>query len=139
MGQSKLVLPADPDGISAVLDKVLSEAALKRVPKHPDQRDVVLALLARGLDRRYPYTEPELRERLEEALAEMSAEVDHVTCRRYMVDLGFLKRDRAGTRYFLNTARLAESVTDQALAEADQLIDEVIAAKRARRKGHALP
>lgn len=132
-------MPASVDAVLAVLDKALSEAALRRIPKHPIQRDVVLALLCRSLERRYPYSEVELRESLESALDEMSADVDHVTCRRYMVDLGFLKRDRAGQRYFLNAPRLDEVVSEPALVEADVLIDSVIATKRARRKGHALP
>ncbi|TDJ35255.1 MAG: DUF2087 domain-containing protein [Gammaproteobacteria bacterium] len=98
--------PASTEAVSAVLRKVLPEGRLNRIPRHPEHRNIVLAIFCLGLHRRYQYTETELNEFLKEQLDHMCSTVDHVTCRRYLVDLGFVKRDRAGKRYFLNFPRV---------------------------------
>ena len=69
-----------------------------------------MALLSLHLERRYPYSELELKDTLIEALKMFRSSIDYVTCRRYLVDLGFMKRDRAGTRYYLNFLKLAETL-----------------------------
>jgi len=66
----------------------------------------------------------EFNELLEGELAKMHARVDHVTCRRYMVDFGFVKRDRAGTRYFLNYPKVESTLSDEAIASAAELLKE---------------
>jgi hypothetical protein len=100
---------------------------LRRIPRHPDHREVVLAILCVGMHRRYPYTEIEVNEFFESRLAKLNSRVDHVTCRRFMVDLGFVKRDRPGTRYFLNYPKLEATLSAEAMASADELIDKVLA------------
>jgi hypothetical protein len=65
--------------------------------------------------RRYPYNELELNEILKTQLQSMRALVDHAACRRYLVDLGFLKRDRAGTRYLLNYPRIESVLSSDAI------------------------
>ncbi len=87
---------ASREAVAVALKKALPEARLMRIPRHPERREIVLAILCLRMRRRYPYAEAELNGYLQGALAELHASVDHVTCRRYMVDLGFVKRDRAG-------------------------------------------
>ena len=61
--------------------------------------------------------------------------VDHVTARRYLVDLGFLKRDAAGTRYYLNYLKQQE-VLPAALGEVAQSIvrNAILNAPQARHR-----
>ena len=104
--------PVDQAGVHTTLKKVLASGALLRIPKHPTHRQIVMALISLHLERRYPYTELELKDVLTQALSVFRAQVDHVTCRRYLVDLGFMKRDRAGSRYYLNFPQLEATLGD---------------------------
>ena len=127
---------ASAEAVASVLRKALPEAKLNRIPRHPERRDIVLAILCLGMQRRYPYSEIEFNEYLESALAELHASVDHVTCRRYMVDLGFVKRDRAGTRYFLNYAKVESTLSDDAMASANELVEKALAFHMRLSRGH---
>jgi len=122
--------PASSDEVARTLGKVLISGGLTRVPRHPGHRAIVLALLCADLRRRHPYTEVELNDVLQEALARMHAKVDHVTCRRYLVDTGFVKRDRAGNRYLLNFPRLERTLAPQARADAHELVRQALAQRR---------
>ena len=115
-----------------VLRKVLAEASLNRIPRHPEYRNIVLAVFCTGLRRRYPYTEVELNELLQEQLDLMCAAVDHVTCRRYLVDYGFVKRDRAGTRYFLNYPKVESTISGDSMVSASELVKDALNARRRR-------
>jgi hypothetical protein len=108
----------------------MPEAKLSRIPRHPERRDIVLAILCLEMRRRYPYAETEINEYLARALAALRANVDHVTCRRYMVDLGFMKRDRAGTRYFLNYPKLEATLSAEAIDAANNLVEDALAFRR---------
>lgn len=121
---------ASAETVLRVLRKSLPEAGLKRIPRHPERRDVILAILCREMRRRYPYSETEFGDFLKDALAELNAGVDHVSCRRYMVDLGFVRRDRAGTRYLLNYPKLEATLAEEAIVSAKRLIDEALALQR---------
>lgn len=124
--------PASTEAVSVVLRKVLPEGRLNRIPRHPEHRNIVLAIFCLGLHRRYPYTEIELNELLKEQLDHMCSTVDHVTCRRYLVDLGFVKRDRAGKRYFLNFPRVESTISSAAMASAPDLVKDALYAGRRR-------
>jgi len=106
--------------------KALRSASLLRIPRHPDHRGIILAIVCLGMQRRYAYSEPELNELIQAELARMNATVDHVTCRRYLVDLGFIKRDRAGTRYFLNYPKVEATLSEDAMANAHQLVAQAL-------------
>lgn len=122
--------PASSAEVARTLDKVLKSGGLTRVPRHPEHRAIVLALLCSDLRRRHPYTEAELNDVLRDGLARMRARVDHVTCRRYLVDTGFVKRDRAGNRYLLNFPRLAGTLAAAARAEAHELVRQALSKRR---------
>ena len=91
---------------------------------------MVLAILCLGLRRRHPYTESELNDQLKQALGGMRARVDHVTGRRYLVDCGFLKRDRAGSRYFVNYPRLESALSAEARSRSTALVTHALANHR---------
>lgn len=122
-----------------VLARCLPGARLVRIPRHPQHRDLVLAILCGSLQRRYPYTEPELNQALGAGLAAMDAAVDHVTARRYMVDCGFVKRDRAGQRYLLNFGRLDETVSAEVAEAAADIVAAALERQRQRLARSARP
>lgn len=127
--------PANTSEIETVLARLLVTGEIQRMPKHPRHQQILLALLALNFHRRYPYTEIELNATLKEAIALCHGLFDHVTCRRYMVDLGFLKRDRAGERYFLNFLKLKESLAESVDIDArEQLIQDARAKARTHKK-----
>ena len=116
----------DSDHLERVFRKLFPEGRLNRIPKNPEHRDLILALLSLRMMRRYPYSEPELNEFLVEELSSINARVDHVTARRYLVDLGFVKRDTAGARYYLNYLRQQEVLPEPASGSAHSIVAEVI-------------
>ena len=118
--------------LSNALRKSLPDAQLHRIPKHPGRRDLLLAAISTALHRRYPYTEVELNAQLEEQLARINALVDHVTLRRYLVDCGFVRRDAAGTRYYLYYPKLAEVLTQAAAESAQDLLQQALDETRRR-------
>ncbi|MEM1230402.1 MAG: DUF2087 domain-containing protein [Pseudomonadota bacterium] len=124
--------PSDSDTLRDLLDRILKGGTLARIPRHPAQRDHLLATLSTALHRRYPYGERELGEVLIETLETLNSTVDHVTARRYLVDCGFLKRDRAGNRYYLNFERLRGVLDTSAQEVALDLAAKAIAAAQAR-------
>jgi hypothetical protein len=121
---------ASSETVASTLRKSLHEAKLPRIPRHPERRDIVLAILCLGMQRRRAYAETEFNEYLEGALAELRANVDHVTCRRYMVDLGFVKRDRAGARYILNYPKVESTLSDDAMAAAGKLVEDALSFRK---------
>jgi hypothetical protein len=111
--------PASFVEIDETLRRSLPRGELLRIPRHPERRNVLLALICLRLTRRYPYSEPELNTSLKDSLASLNARVDHVTCRRYLVDLGFLRRDPAGKRYFLYFPKIRETLAEE-IIESDR-------------------
>ena len=116
--------PASPEEVMGALKKILATGRLQRIPKKTRPRDIMLATLCLSMQRRHPYTERELNEVLKTQLQSMHALVDHATCRRYLVDLGFLKRDRAGIRYFLNYPRIESALSSEARTCAKAFLEE---------------
>lgn len=114
--------PASAAEVATALQRVLASGRLLRIPRNPRHRDIVLAIVSRALRRRHPYTEPALNECLTAALDALHATVDHVTCRRSLVDHGFVKRDRAGTRYFLNYPKYEATLAADAMQAIEALI-----------------
>ena len=125
---------ASVETVTQALGKVLASGMLHRIPRHPEHRNILLALLCLDLRRRYPYPEVEINRYLMAALETVRARVDHVTCRRYLVDLGFLRRDRAGIRYFLNFPKVESVLSDEAMTRAPDLVARAVAQGARRHK-----
>jgi hypothetical protein len=106
--------PASTEEVAATLDRVLATGRLARIPRNPRHRAIVLAVLCIDLRRRHAYSEVDVNAHLVSALESLDAAVDHVTTRRYLVDLGFLKRDRAGARYFVNYPQIERTLSTAA-------------------------
>ena len=129
--------PATREAVEGLLRRLLQSGQLQGFPKHPGQRDTVLAVAATGLTRRRPYPEREINEALAGWLASVRADIDHVTLRRRMVDLGFLKRRTDGSVYFLNYGRVAEVLGDPAVeVDAGAINDDILRERGARRRAY---
>ena len=112
--------------IAQIYNKLFTTGQLIRIPKKPEHRDLLLATLSLPLERRYPYTELELNDVLRQELGAMNALVDHVSARRYLVDFGFVKRDAAGQRYFLNFLKQQEILPEPRHDEARTALTSAI-------------
>ncbi len=95
---------ASSEEVANALGRAMPEGRLTRLPRHPRRRDIVLAVL--------------------------KADVDHVTCRRYLVDLGFVKRDRAGRRYFVNFPKVEATVAADGIDDIRGIVADVMALRR---------
>jgi hypothetical protein len=71
-----------------------TEGPLRSIPRAPEQRLTVLAVVAGRFEMGRPYTEKEVNLVLEPVLT------DYVTLRRYLVDYGFLQRTNDGSQYW---------------------------------------
>ena len=123
----------------AKLRNLLRTGALQALPTHPQVLDTLLALATGGLARQRPYAEREVNEALSAWLESVRAKVDHVTLRRRMVDLGFLKRTKDGSRYFLNFGRVNGVLGDGAVEiDMGAMVDEIAREREARKHAYDL-
>ncbi len=123
------------DAAETVLRRVLRSGSLEQFPTHSRHLDVVLAVAATTLVRRRPYGESQINEALIDWLESVRGHIDHVTLRRRMVDLGFLKRTVNGSRYFMNYGRVAETLGDPAPElDAGAIAKEVLRDREARKR-----
>ena len=103
------------DAAETALRRILRSGSLEAFPTHSADLDIVLAVAAVTLMRRRPYNEQEINAALVDWLESVHGWIDHVTLRRRMVDLGFLKRTVNGSRYFMNYGRVVEVLGDPAV------------------------
>ncbi|MCZ0943108.1 MAG: DUF2087 domain-containing protein [Gammaproteobacteria bacterium] len=123
--------------VEALLRNLLRTGALQALPTHPHVLDTLLALATGGLVRQRPYAEREVNEVLSAWLESVHGEVDHVTLRRRMVDLGFLKRTNDGSRYYLNSGRVNGVLGDGAVEiDVGAMVDEIVREREARKNAY---
>src|SRR5262245_10170365 len=101
-------MPLDRDGVLNVLARMFKSGPIDHLPKRRFDLDVLLAL---GTARFVPdriYGEYTINEGLKQWIDKFTVQamLDHVTLRRYMVDLRFLLRDAAGSVYRANFAKV---------------------------------
>ena len=126
-----------PQDTETLLRNLLQTGALQSLPANPHVRDTVLAVAAGGLVRQRPYAEREVNDVLSAWLASVRAVIDHVTLRRRMVDLGFLKRTRDGSRYYLNLGRVVATLgSAEAKIDAGAIADDIVRGREARKKAY---
>ena len=123
--------------IETLFRNLLQTGALQALPTNPHVRDTVLAVATGGLVRQRPYAEREVNDVLSAWLASVRATIDHVTLRRRMVDLGFLKRTTDGSRYYLNFGRVAAILGDGAVGvDAGAITDDIVRGREARKRAY---
>lgn len=126
-----------PKDTETLLRNLLQTGALQSLPANPHVLDTVLAVATGGFVRQRPYAEREVNDLLSAWLASVRARIDHVTLRRRMVDLGFLKRTRDGSRYYLNVGRVA-GILGSGVVEVDAgaITDDIVRGREARKKAY---
>ena len=117
--------PASAAEVVRALENVLRAGGLSRIPKKARAREILLAAVCVRMQRRRAYTEGQINETLESLLTIMKARVDHVTCRRALVDHGFIRRDRSGANYLLNTPRLELALSSDGMEAAGRFLESL--------------
>lgn len=126
-----------PRDIETLLRNLLQTGALQSLPTNPHVLDTVLAVATGGLARQRPYAEWEVNEVLSAWLASVRTAIDHVTLRRRMVDLGFLKRTRDGSRYYLNFGRVVGTLGDGGVeVDAGAITNDIVREREARKRAY---
>ena len=129
----------DENDMETLLRRLLKPGRMKRVPKNRNEAQAFLALAASVLDPRMDYTEQELNEQLADWLAGFArtSSLDHVTIRRWLVDLNLLLRDAPGSSYRTNQAVINTIITPEArMVQPAVILQEVSADRMARRRAH---
>jgi hypothetical protein len=118
-----------------ILKRLLANGPLTAMPKRPDDQALIARLAGTRFKADKAYREADVNEVLKDWLATFSAPygIDHVTLRRFMVDMQVLARDRSGSTYHLNSACL-EGV--DATLDPARILAEASAEREARRKRH---
>ena len=122
--------------VENVLRRLFNGGEIRRLPKSRRDTEALLALAASSLDPRQQYTENELNDALIEWLEGFSYQtLDHVTIRRYLVDLNMLLRDEPGTWYRTNQVVINTIIDPDARSiRPVEIYREVAQAREARKQ-----
>ncbi len=126
--------------LERLLARLLKSGRLKRLPKSHKEQKIFAALAASIFDPQKRYSENELNEQLADWLSGFvrSASLDHVTVRRYMVDLGFLLRDAKGSVYRTNQAVISTVISpDARMVQPAEIYEAQRLESAMRRRVHA--
>ena len=110
------------DDYRKVLRDYFARDGVKPFPRRWKYRLLILYSAIRSLELGLPYSEDEINEAI---IAWQSRhggflDLDHVTVRRYLVDLGFLDRNPSGSVYAVIHSFLEEADWDPQILEADE-------------------
>lgn len=116
---------------------IFNGGVMARLPKSRRNADAFLALAAASLDSQEVFTEAELNTRLADWMVTFTNphHLDHVTVRRYLVDLSMLLRDPEGKIYRTNQTVISRQILPEARAvQPKEILDQVQAARLLRRR-----
>ena len=110
------------DDYRKVLRDFFARDGLKPFPRRWKHRLLILFSAVRQLEPGLPYTEEEINEAILQWQKRRGGfiDLDHVTLRRYLVDLGFLDRNPSGSIYAVIQSFLEEADWDPEILEADE-------------------
>ena len=110
------------------------------MPRKQRDRHILLKSMALLLGHGREYSEPALNDVLQAWVQAAGPRVliDHVSLRRYLVEEGYVERDRAGHLYRVCAADSKESLFDAGLEGIDpfRAVSEAIAEREQRRRSH---
>ena len=118
--------PAGEDEVRTILTKLLTDHGWSNFPKKRRPRNIVLASVPLLMVRYRAYNEAELTHILQRWLGAANLSADHATCRRYLIDHGLVKRDRAGNRYIADYSRIEALLSADALVFAKELVARAV-------------
>ena len=113
------------------LNKLCGKNDLIQFPKKYKDRLVLLGSIVLSLKPQKQYSEKLINESIKEWINKMADKsyLDYVTLRRYLIDFGLLKRDPAGSEYYI-----AESKIDSLFEKSIWAIDPFSLIKEFRNK-----
>jgi hypothetical protein len=105
-----------------VLRDYFAREGVKPFPRRWKYRLLILYSAIRRLELGLPYTEDEVNDAIVEWQKRHGGflDLDHVTLRRYLVDLGFLDRNPSGSVYAVIHSFLEEADWDPRILECDE-------------------
>lgn len=97
------------DEVERILTRLLCAGWLDQLPRKLSDKEVLMALAASSLKTKQQYSEKEVNAHLLQWLEGFTYPscIDHVTVRRYLVDLRFIKRNPSGSLYWTNEVAIA--------------------------------
>ncbi len=100
---SKSELPISSQVFTKRLVALCTSGGGRGMPSHPRDLQILLKSMSLCFASQENYTEQQVNELLQAWLRDVGqhVEIDHATLRRYLVDTGYLKRDKAGQSYQL--------------------------------------
>jgi hypothetical protein len=126
--------------LESIFRNIFNGGAMDRLPKGRRNADAFLALAAASLDSQEVFTEAELNARLSDWMASFTnpRQLDHVTVRRYLVDLSMLLRDPEGKSYRTNQTVISRQIApDARTVQPKEIFDQIQAARQLRRRQRA--
>ncbi len=100
------------DQFVARLQELCLKSSIVGLPRRSRDRHVLLKSVVLTLNSQIGYSEPEIDDKLAYWLVDVSRSIDldRVTLRRWLVDEGYLERDRGGSSYRVGAGGLGEKM-----------------------------
>ncbi|MBD1917970.1 MULTISPECIES: DUF2087 domain-containing protein [Cyanophyceae] len=97
------------DQVMKVLGRLLSSGPIDHLPRKFSDTELLMALAASSFNAKQEYSEKEVNDHLVDWLKGFTdpTGLDHVTVRRYLIDLKFFLRNPSGSSYWMNEAVIA--------------------------------
>lgn len=129
-------MAATKEEVERLLRRLFNGGSIERVPKNRKDAEAFLALAASHVESRSVLTETELNEQLSDWLDGVANQnaLDHVTLRRYLVDLGMLFRDAEGQNYQANQTVIGRYINPEARAIQPSVLSGEVELERAKRR-----
>lgn len=124
------------DALVARLRRQFSGGALRRLPRNPEDAELLMALSLLGLDANAAFEESDINLHLIAWLNGIAADdgPDYVTLRRYLVDSGFLRRSSDGVVYRVQGERIDAVLSPEAKSVDVRQILETVETERSERR-----
>lgn len=126
------------DEVTNLLRRTFKGGPMRRLPKKREDAEILLALSLVGLDPEGIFDETDMNLHLSAWLADISDEggsADYITLRRYLVDLGFLRRASDGLVYRVRGERVDEVLSESAKRIDPKKIFNEVTQERMQRRG----
>ena len=96
-------------------------SGMSGLPRRYQDQQLLLKSVVLTLNRRLPYTEKQIDLALEDWLTDIapSIYIDRVNLRRWLVDEGYLERERDGSHYWVGSAVEGDELFDNEIDELD--------------------
>ncbi len=103
------------------LAELCVQSGLTSLPHKPRDRHILMKSMVHTLNATQKYAEKEINDKLKFWLKNIghSIDIDHVTLRRQLVELGYLERNRDGSSYWVATSGPGQTMFESDVEEVD--------------------